>query len=120
VFTSLVMLTFAGSWVAGAADSLLYVGAAVRVQAPSVAFGWLPGIIVRSGASPTCLAVKLDLRDGAGRQLYAFLRVVKALEVDERTNQGAMTIGLPPAEPSDWRALTPAELGELRERCRRR
>jgi hypothetical protein len=100
-------------------DSLLHVGASVRVQVPSVAPGWLEGTVTRSSTSATCLAVKLERRDGAGRSLYAFLRAVTALEVDERTNQGIWTIGLPPAEPSDWRALTRAELAQLQRGCRR-
>ena len=102
-----------------AADSLLHIGATVRVQAPSVAPGWLAGTVARSRTSPTCLAIKLEKRDAAGRPLYAFLRAVTALEVDQRTNQGVFTIGLPPAEASDWRALTDAELAELRRGCRR-
>jgi hypothetical protein len=102
-----------------AADSLLHVGASVRVQAPSVAPGWLTGTVVRSSTSPTCLAIRLEQRDKAGRPLYAFVRAITALEVDQRTNQGVFTIGLPPAEDSDWRRLKPAELEELRRGCRR-
>jgi hypothetical protein len=75
--------------------------------------------VARSSTSSNCLAVKLEQHDATGRPLYVFLRAVTALEVDERTNQGAFTIGLPPAEPSDWRALTAAELDELRRACRR-
>ncbi len=100
-------------------DSLLHVGASVRVQAPSVGPGWLAGTVARSSTSSGCLAVKLERRDAEGRPLYAFLRAVTALEVDQRTNQGAFTIGLSPAEPGDWRALTGAELAELRRGCRR-
>jgi hypothetical protein len=100
-------------------DSLLHVGASVRVQAPKVAPGWLPGTVARSSTSSGCLAVKLEQRDAADRPLYVFLRAVTALEVDQRTNQGALTVGLPPAEAGDWRALTAAELDELRRACRR-
>jgi hypothetical protein len=102
-----------------APDSLLHVGATVRIQAARVRPGWLIGTIARSSTSPTCLAVRLEQRDAAGRPLYAFLQAVTALEVDQRTNQGAFTIGLPPAGPSDWRALTAAELAQLRRGCRR-
>lgn len=101
-------------------DSILHVGAAVRVQAPGVAPGWLSGAVARSSTSASCLAVKLERRDAAGRPLYAFLNAVSALEVDQRTNQGVWVIGLPPAEPTDWRTLSASELAELRAGCHRR
>jgi hypothetical protein len=119
LFVTLVVLAFAPAARSTPLDSLLHVGASVRVQAPLVGQGWLTGTVVRSSTSPTCLAVRLEQRDKAGRPLYAFLRAVTTLEVDERTNQGVFTIGLPPAEASDWRALTDAELAELRRGCRR-
>lgn len=101
-------------------DSILHVGAAVRVQAPSVAPGWLSGTVARSSTSASCLAVKLDQHDAAGRPLYAFLNAVSALEVDQRTNQGVWTIGLPAAEPTDWRTLSASELAQLKAGCHRR
>jgi hypothetical protein len=119
LFATLVVLALTSGARSVDPDSLLHVGASVRVQAPSVGPGWLAGTVARSSTSSTCLAVKLEQRDAAGRPLYAFLRAVTALEVDQRTNQGAFTIGLPPAEASDWRALTAAELNELRRGCRR-
>jgi hypothetical protein len=101
-------------------DSILHERAVVRVQAPRVASGWLPGTVARSRTSPSCLAVKLERNDAAGRRLYVFLEAVTALEVDERTNQGVWTIDLPPAEPSDWRALTREDLAQVRRGCRRK
>jgi hypothetical protein len=119
LFEILVLLTLVPAAPFGPPDSLLHVGASVRVQAGSVGPGWLTGTVARSSTSPTCLAIRLEQRDAAGRPLYAFLRAVTALEVDQRTNEGVFTIGLPPAEPTDWRALTAAELNQLRRGCRR-
>jgi hypothetical protein len=119
LFATLVVLALSSGAPSIDPDSLLHVGASVRIQAPSVGSGWLAGTVARSSTSSTCLAVKLEQRDAAGRPMFAFLRAVTALEVDQRTNEGAFTIGLSPPDSSDWRTLEAAELDELRRACRR-
>lgn len=101
-----------------APDTLLHIGATVRVEVPRLADGWLAGTVVRSNTSG-CLAVRLERVTRAGQPLYAFFRAIERLEVDKRTNQGVFTFGLPPAAADDWRPLTEAELKRLRRACRR-
>jgi len=98
---------------------ILHLGAHVRVKVPKVAADLLEGTVVASQASPACLAVRLEHTDSAGRQQYAFFAGVTELQVDRRTNEDLLTVGLPPAADSDWDAWTRADLTALTARCRR-
>ena len=100
-------------------DSLLHVGATVRVHGSRLGSGWRVGTVVVSAGGHPCLAVKLLPLRGV-TPLYLTSASFTEVQADQRTNQGALTLGLPPAEESDW---TPVPVAELRRRdaaCRRR
>ena len=80
----------------------LHAAARVRVKIAALDTSWIDGTVVEGVTSPGCLAVRLEHKDRAGNQQYAFLAAVTALRVDRRTNQGVITIGLPPPADSDW------------------
>lgn len=99
-------------------DSLLHVGATVRVHGPRLGSGWRVGTVVVSAGARRCLAIKLLPLRGV-TPLYLTSSSFSEVEADQRTNLGALTFGLPPAAESDW---APLPLNELRRRdaaCRR-
>lgn len=99
-------------------DSLLHVGATVRVHGRRLGRNWRVGTVVVSAGARRCLAVKILPLHGV-TPIYLTPADLSEVEADQRTNQGALTMGLPPAQESDW---APLPLHELRRRdsaCRR-
>lgn len=98
------------------ADSALHVGATVRVRGSGLGRGWRVGTVVVSAGALPCLAVKL-VSSRSGAPFYVPLQRLARVEADRRTNTGALTLGLPPAEPTDWAAVDLARA--VSRRCRR-
>ena len=98
------------------ADSALHVGATVRVRGSGLGRGWWVGTVVVSAGALPCLAVKL-VSSRSGAPFYVPLQRLARVEADRRTNTGALTVGLPPAEPTDWAAVDLARA--VSRRCRR-
>lgn len=99
-------------------DSLLHVGATVRVHGPRLGSGWRVGTVVASAGAHPCIAIKLLPLRGV-TPFYLTSASFSEVQADQRTNLGALTFGLPPAQESDW---SPVPLNELRRRdaaCRR-
>lgn len=98
----------------------LNVGAHVRVVVPKIDTVMLTGTVVAVPRTPTCVAIRVDHSDSEGRQQYAFLAGVTALEVDRRTNQGIQTLGLSPATADDWERWTAKEISTAASVCQRK
>lgn len=99
-----------------AADSALHVGATVRVRGAGLGRGWRIGMVVVSAGALPCLAVKL-LSTRSGGAFYVPLQRFSRVEADQRTNSGALTLGLPPAQATDWAVVDLARA--VSRRCRR-
>lgn len=100
-------------------DSLLHVGATVRVRGPRLGRGWRVGTVVVSAGRHPCLAIKILPMQGL-TPLYLTAASFSRVDADQRTNQGALTVGLPPAQESDWVTLPLRELRRRDAACRRR
>jgi hypothetical protein len=98
------------------ADSALHVGATVRVRGSGLGRGWRVGTVVVSAGALPCLAVKLTSSRTAA-PFYVPLERLARGEADRRTNTGALTLGLPPAEATDWAVVDLARA--VSRRCRR-
>lgn len=99
-------------------DSLLHVGATVRVHGPRLGASWRVGTVVVSAGLRRCIAIKLPPLRGI-TPLYLTSASFSEVQADQRTNLGALTFGLLPPQESDW---SPVPLDELRRRdaaCRR-
>src|SRR5690606_40637313 len=56
----------------------------VRVRVPKLASPWITALVTRTAGEHACIAFALDRTDAAGRQQFAFLSGVTAIEVDVR------------------------------------
>ncbi|MFI5235584.1 MAG: hypothetical protein ACHQXA_07740 [Gemmatimonadales bacterium] len=84
-----------------AADSVLHIGATVRVHGARLGRAWRVGTVVVSAGTHPCLAIKLiSPRDGS--PVYVGLNALTELNADGRTNNGLLTMGLPAPQESDW------------------
>lgn len=101
------------------AERALHLGAHVRVKVPRIGADWIEGTVVGARNSPGCFAIRLEHTDAQGRQQYAFLAGVTELEVDRRTNEGVLTVGLPPATADDWESWSKADLAKAAAGCNR-
>jgi hypothetical protein len=97
----------------------LHLGAHVQVKVPKIAPDWIEGTVVGAQGSATCFAVRLNHTDAQGRQQYAFLKAVTELQVDRRTNEGILTVGLPPATEADWETWSKTDVDSAASRCKR-
>jgi hypothetical protein len=100
--------------------SVLHQGATVRVRVPQLGPDWIGGRVVQTATAHPCLSFRLERTDAAGRAQYVFLSGVREVEVDRRTNEGAFTVGLPPATAEDWEPVALTALRRQDAGCRRR
>jgi hypothetical protein len=99
---------------------VLHQGATVRVRVPQLGPDWIAGRVVQTAGAHPCLSFKLERTDAGGRAQYVFLSGVREVEVDRRTNEGALTFGLPPTTADDWEPVALAALRRQDAGCRRR
>lgn len=100
-------------------SAILNPGAHVRVKVPRLSSDWILGTVVTLQRAATCLAVRLNHTDAEGRTQYAFFTSVKAMEVDRRTNQGVLVVGLPDPTADDWERWTSDRIALVATRCQR-
>jgi hypothetical protein len=102
-------------------DSVLHIGAKVRLQTPSTGKEVVTGEVVRVASTPNCLVVIVPRPDSAGghHELAVYLNLATSVEVDWRTNLGVHSEGISPPQPSDWHPISPADLAKANATCRR-
>jgi hypothetical protein len=83
-------------------DSVLHVGATVKVTSPAWGPDTVPGRVVRLVQPAGCLGVLLVPRDHDGRQVILLLPGLTSVQVDDRTNLGVYSDGISLPRPSDW------------------
>ncbi len=101
-------------------DSVLHIGATVRVTSPAWGPDTVPGRVVRIVAPAGCLGILLVPHDENGRQVILFLPGLTSLQVDWRTNLGAYSAGISLPGASDWRTVPSADLARAEPGCQRR
>ncbi len=100
-------------------DSILHIGAVVRVTAPAWGTDTVVGRVVRIVSPRGCLGVLLVPHDSDGRQVILFLPGLTSLAVDYRTNLGAFSDGISMPAPSDWHVVPLTDLGRAEPACER-
>jgi hypothetical protein len=96
----------------------LPLGTRVRIRVPQLARSWITAHVTATAIDPPCLAFALDRTDASGRQQFAFLRAVAAIEIDAR-GDGAMLAGGSDQAEGDWVAFPLSAARRQDAGCRR-
>lgn len=98
--------------------TVVYPGAVVRVKAPSLGNDWFTGKFATANVrGASCLGAAIKLPNSNGSPSLILLKGISQLEVDRRTNQDALVMGLEPAGPDDWQTIDLTELRAQDSAC---